>query len=327
MVRVAILGAGGMGRIHSGNLSSMDGVEVVAVCDVSAAAAESLAGRLGCAAYASMDEMLGEARLDAAYICIPPYAHGGQFEAFARRGIHVFIEKPINISLKRAGAMVEAAAEGGIVSQVGYHFRFGAAVRELRRRVAAGSAGRPVLFAGSFQCNSLHSPWWRDRSKCGSQILEQVIHTYDIAMHLFGRPSEVTAFMANVGHADVEGYTLEDVSAASVRFACGALGSISATNCAVPMRWDNPFTAVYERLTVRFKGPGEATFVTTEGGTASSEELVDGQDLYKAEDAHFISSVRGGADPACDVGEGYASLAFVDAAMRSARGGGAIVRL
>jgi predicted dehydrogenase len=327
-IRTAILGAGGMGTLHSKNLSAIEGVEICAVCDIVLSAAEKLAAQLNAKPYASLEKMLAETELDVVYICIPPYGHGGEFELIASRKIHIFIEKPINLRFEKAQKMVDAAKENKIYSQVGYQMRFGAAVKELKKRLDDGSAGKPVLFTGTYECNSLHSAWWRDKTKCGSQILEQVIHIYDLAVYLFGKPEKVAAYMANICHTQYEDYTVEDVSASIINFKNGAIGSISASNCAIPMKWENPFGVVCENLTVKFANPNEAVFIETANGKASEATVIRSPaNISIEEDRYFIDTVRGEKENITTIIDGYNSLQLVDAAARSAQAGGIQIKI
>jgi hypothetical protein len=76
-LNVGILGAGGMGHVHGGNLAKIDDVQVVSVCDADLDKARKLAGPLGADAYADFDGMLRGKELDILYILLPPYARGG----------------------------------------------------------------------------------------------------------------------------------------------------------------------------------------------------------------------------------------------------------
>ena len=325
MYNIAIVGAGGMGGLHTRNLRKLSNVRITGVCDPNIEAANALAE--SAPAYTNFGALLKEQTPDAAFICVPPFAHGGEVALAAEAGIHVFIEKPIGISTAAAQSMVEAANRSGIKTQVGYHFRFGGAVRELMRRIESGEAGRPVLFTGCYACNHLHAPWWRDRDKSGSQILEQVIHTYDLSMHLMGKPAQVSGLMDNLCHRDVPGYTIEDVSCANIRFASGALGSITATNCAVPGVWRNQFEAVFERLTVLFDDANHALFIDTAAEKPISERVDTQVDMMREEVDAFIALLDGGKPVGCTIPEGFESLKLVEAVATSAGQDGKLISI
>lgn len=318
-INVGILGAGGMGRIHGKNLAQIDGARVAAVCDTDSEKAGKLAGELGADAFSGFDEMLDRKKLDALYILLPPYAHSGQFERAAERGIHIFIEKPIAIRSERGRSMADAARKAGIRTQVGFHMRYGTAVRKLRGMIDSGQAGRPVLFNGRYQCNSLHTPWWIDVNRCGGQIFEQAIHVYDLCRYLFGHPKAVAGFMGNVCHAGVPGYTVEDVSASVSTFTTGAQAAITATNCSVPGRWDAFFDVTFQNVSAFFRSPDEAEFHYIDKDHERVEYFKQEVDQKLLEDRDFIDLVRTGKPSACPVDEGLRSLYYVEAALSSAK--------
>lgn len=327
-IRAAVLGMGNMGRAHLGALRRMEEVEVVGLCASTTASPERYNAENGTSfpVYDTFARMLDEARPDVLYVCLPPFAHCGQIEAAAARGIHIFTEKPLAMDLERGRAMVEAVERAGVVSQVGYHMRFGKAVRRVRELIEAGAAGRPTLFTANYQCNSLHGDWWRDRSKSGGQIFEQVIHLYDMAWHLVGGVDRVTGFVSNLCHRDVPGYTVEDTSAVALRFENGALGTITASNNAIPGVWVGIFKVIFENMVVEFSDHNHCRITYTREG--NRVEVVDGEDtaLFD-ENRRFIDAVLGKAAPTATIAEGFAGLQIVCAACASSDADGKPVKI
>lgn len=324
-IRVGILGAGFTAGVHSRNLLKISGVEVAAICDPEVERAKKLATSLhqeNIRVYLDFSTMLNSECLDVVYICIPPYAHGGEVEIAASKGIHAFIEKPISIDIGRAESMVQAVKKAGVYSRVGYHMRTGAAVRELKRMIDGGTAGIPTLYDGRYDCNSLHSPWWRELDKSGGQVFEQAIHAYDMAMYLLGIPENVSGFLSNLCHREVPGYTVEDTSTSAICFTSGALASISASNCAVPLEWNNHFTVVCGNVTVHFDTPNKAEFIYTDGQEVCRKLVDDSRDMYFEETSAFIAEIRGEKVECCSIEEGLRSLYLVDAVTRSSAEGG-----
>lgn len=318
-VRIGILGAGSMGSVHADNLSRIDDCRITAVCDQSMERAVELACRVGARGYMYFDEMLEQEHLDVLYILLPPFAQSGQFEKAAQKGIHIFIEKPIAINSARGKSMVDSARRAHIKTQVGFHMRYGSAIQKLRKMQEDGMTGRPVLFNGRYQCNSLHVPWWKDVNLCGGQIFEQAIHVYDICRYIYGHPKAVASFMGNVCHGDIPGYTVEDVSASVSTFTTGAQASITANNCSVPNRWDALFDMTFQNVSVFFKSPDEAEFHFIEKDGERIEYFHEPVDHKFVEDQDFIRRVREGLPDFCPVDEGLRSLLFVEASLFSAK--------
>ncbi|MFW5789090.1 MAG: Gfo/Idh/MocA family protein [Spirochaetota bacterium] len=327
-VRVGILGCGFIGGTHAKALAKVDGVEITALCDSERGKAEALARRLaddpsapvsgaGPSIHTRFGEMIA-GDVDAVFVCLPPFAHDGEVEQAAAAGKHVFIEKPIALTTDAAGRMVDAAEAAGIVTQVGYMMRFSPAIERIRSLIEDGTAGRPTLYQATYNCNALHAPWWRERAKSGGQIFEQAIHLYDLALHFLGEPATVSAAMANLCHQDVENYSIEDTSSAVIQFTNGAIGNLNASNCAVPGEWNHAFTLVCERMVATLRNGSELELVFTGGEEVRRETATFDDDVFVAEDAAFIDSVRAGRPSPVPMSVGRAGVRLVEAATRAA---------
>src|SRR5215212_10709440 len=123
--RVGFVGAGGIANRHIGNLLAFDDVTVLAVADPQLDRAEAAAARVGGRAYNRHEAMLDAEKLDAVYVCTPPFAHGPPELACIDRGLHFFVEKPIAADLATAEQIAAAAAAAaGLVTGTGYHWRY-----------------------------------------------------------------------------------------------------------------------------------------------------------------------------------------------------------
>ncbi len=326
--RVGILGCGFIGGRHAKALAGIPDVVIQSLCDSDQAAAERLAAQLtqsvsnhipagGPKLFTEFGEMVASG-IDAVFICLPPFAHTNEVELAAKAGVHLFIEKPISLSESAADAMVEAAEDAGIVTQVGYMMRFSSAVSRLRSLLDEGVAGKPTLFQATYSCNALHAPWWRRKEKSGGQIFEQAIHLYDLALHFMGRPMSVSGAMANLSHQDVDGYTIEDTSSAVVSFEGGSIASLSATNCAVPGVWDHSVSIVFEHLVAHIRNGTSLELTFTGGESVATERHEFSDDLFASEDAAFIASVRSGTQSAVPLSVGRDGIRLASAAVRAA---------
>ena len=327
----AILGLGGMGKKHTRALLSLR-IEIDAICDENESAIISYFEafpelKASVKAYRNFDDMLAQTKANMLWITLPPFAHNDQFVKAAYAGKHIFIEKPIALNLKTAEKMVEAATYTGIITSVGFHMRQGAVVKKIESLIESGEAGRPVLFNARYACNSLHAPWWRQKAKSGGQIFEQVIHLYDLSRHLFGEPQSVRCLMANICHKDIADYTVEDVSSAICTTDKGAISSISATNCAVPGKWAESFTAVFEHVTVECSGVNYAKFIYTHKNPVETEIIDVAEDNHLSGVREFITCVQENKQTECPVSEGLKSLQYVAAAVASAKQDGAGISL
>ncbi len=164
-----------------------------------------------------------------------------------------------------------------------------------------------MLFQALYSCNSLHTPWWRQREKSGGQILEQVIHLYDLGRSLLGEPTGVSARMGNICHAEVEDYTVEDVSSSITKYASGAIGTISASNCAVPNLWKGSYTLVFENLVVECLDSNHATITYTAEKPIRKEIIAEDDNDHEKGLLEFINCVKNLQASPCSIEEGYKS--------------------
>ncbi len=322
-LRVGLIGCGGIANRHAGILAGLERTELAALCDIDGARAEGFREKYapGARTFADYREMYGALPLDAVYICLPPFAHADEVLLAAERGIHAFIEKPIALDLETARTMVESTERAGVKTQVGFMSRFGEAVTRVKGMLASGAAGEPGLMLGKYYCNALHAPWWRDRSRSGGQIVEQIIHTYDVVRYFLGEPETVYASTANLFHREVENYTSEDVSATVIRFKSGAVAAVAGSNGAIPGRWISAYELVARNLTAVFTDANHATFTRTDVLPPESETVEGSTDLMLAETLDFLNAIEHDRPTRTPMLEGYRTLELVLAAARSGETG------
>lgn len=320
-LRTAILGCGGFAQRHAQVLKQLGSeVELVACCDRNAWKAQALSGQYSAGraqVFTHPTEMLDSTDLDILIVCLPPYGHTDEVEQAARRGIHLLVEKPIALTQEKAWQMVEASEQAGIQTQAGFMYRFGEALEYLQG-LDTGPIG---LFSARYFCNALHAPWWRDKEKSGGQLVEQVIHMFDLMRYLMGEPRTVYAKQANLFHQNTPGYTIEDVSATIVTFANGGLGVVYASNGAIPGQWIKDFKLVAQNLTAEFGDTNQARFFFTAGPEVTTHTLQSGRDLYLAQMQDLIRAIRTGGPTRTPLREGAKSLELVLAARTSAESG------
>jgi predicted dehydrogenase len=329
-LRTAILGCGGFAHRHAHTLQLLkDDFEMVAFCNrtIGKAAAFSEKYTNGQASvFSDHHEMFEQIPLDVVVISLPPYAHSDQVEIAASRGVHVFIEKPIALNSEQAWRMVNAAETAGIITQVGFMFRFGEAIEHLKGLIDSGEAGPVGLMSARYFCNSLHSPWWRKRELSGGQLVEQVIHMVDLMRFLMGEASTAYSRQQNIFHQDMDDYTVEDVSATIFGFPSGSVGLIYATNGAIPNRWINDYRVVSRNLTVEFTDANHAAFHHTAEPDRQPEVIASDRDFYLIEMQDFLTAIRTGQKTRIPIREGAKSLDLALAATRSAQTGSEVRR-
>lgn len=200
-LRVGIVGAGNWGRLHAETLASLPGVRLAAVCDLDAGrravvveavrriAAASIRGTAASGVHAapigefdSVESCLRGADLDAVVIATRDEQHAGHAITALEHGWHVFVEKPLALSLADARAVHQAAARTGRMAMVGTILRFSIAHRQLAEAVHAGRAGR-VLHVRSVRYITAE---WVFRTPVHT-ALRATVHDIDLALWLTGR--------------------------------------------------------------------------------------------------------------------------------------------
>lgn len=142
--RVALIGAGIMGRVHGEVLRSLPGVTLHGVWSKTRQRAEETARLLGCPVR-DWEEMIADPEVDMVAVSTPDHAHRRYAEAAARAGKHVLVEKPLATTVEDARAVVRAAREAGVVLMTLYNHRFVPAYWTAWERLQAGDLGRPLL--------------------------------------------------------------------------------------------------------------------------------------------------------------------------------------
>jgi myo-inositol 2-dehydrogenase/D-chiro-inositol 1-dehydrogenase len=224
MTQVGFIGVGGIAQAHLGNLRKIDGVQVVAACDTDSARAEKTASDWGGRAYTDYREMLDKEKLDALYICVPPFAHGGQELRAVELGLPFLVEKPVEVGVEYAEQVAAAVTEKGLVTSVGYHWRYSDGVGTAKSLIGDRAIG---MVLGYWIGGMPGVFWWRRQDLSGGQFVEQTTHIVDVARYLAGDVVAVYAQMSTRALGDVENFTATDVGTVTLRFASGAVGTIS----------------------------------------------------------------------------------------------------
>ncbi len=323
-LRVGIVGCGFIAGVHAKALRQISGVEIVAVTDTDGTRTAGFAAEHKIPSqFTNFAAMLDAVPMDAVYLCIPPFAHNGEAELAAARGVHLFLEKPIALDSAHAGRMVAAIESAGVKSQVGFHYRFQKSVRTIKRLIDSGEAGRPTLFTGRFWTNMDGAPWWRDRDKSGGQIFEQIIHLYDLARHFCGEVETAKGLIRNICHKNRPDYSIEDTSIGTLQFKSGAVGVITGSNCAVPSHFFGDFRLACEKITLDYHCTGQP-WVTPDSAhlyrsATEIETLIEDENPHLLESRDFIEAIRKGGVTVSPARVGLESIQIVEAVMADAR--------
>ena len=210
-LRIAVVGAGHLGRFHAKLIGELDDVELVAVVDPIADAAHRVATECGTAAIGEVDQLAG--KVDAAIVATPTRFHHTVGCKLLRSGIHVLMEKPLALNVAECDELVRLAAEQRCVLQVGHIERFNPALDQALPYLREPKYIEAARYSG-----------YTFRSTDIGVVLDLMIHDLDVVMTLVGAPVvDVSAFgLALIGRH-------EDVARARLHFANGTIADLSAS--------------------------------------------------------------------------------------------------
>jgi predicted dehydrogenase len=182
-VRIAVVGAGTYGQTHVDVFSQLSGrgVELAAIAEADPVRAEALRARHGVPVYADHREMLARETLDAVSVATPDHLHRGIVVDAAAAGKHVLVEKPLDVTVEGAEAMVRVAREAGVLLQVDFHKRYDPDHRAIERRVRSGDLG-DILYGSVHMEDRREVPtvWFPRWAASSSPAWFLGVHFYDL---------------------------------------------------------------------------------------------------------------------------------------------------
>lgn len=285
MVKVGVVGCGGIAQEHCKRLSAMDNVRFVGHCDILPERAQAEAGRFGGEAFTEFAAMYDKAKPDAVFVCVPPYAHAGMEEAAAERNIHLFIEKPVALDRPTARRIAAGFRNSDSLVSVGYCYRYYDTVA-LARQILKGKA--ISLVTAAWNGGMPEVAWWRRPELSGGQIVEQSTHLVDLIRYLCGEVAEVHAAGATGCMTNVKDFGVLDSSVVAMRLKSGAVATLTST-CVANHGSRISLEIVTPEATLAFSG-GRLTVHEDRKTT----EYLPSVDIYGEEDEAFIEAVRSG---------------------------------
>lgn len=230
-----VVGSGLIADFHARALGDIPNARFTACCDKVPERAVRLAEKYGAKAFTSYEEMVRSDDVDIVTIATPSGLHMEPTIAAAKAGKHVLCEKPLEITLDRIDAMIEAHERAGTRLGGIFPYRFNNLMIPLRDAIGSGRFGT-ITYAG------VYVPWWRTDEYYrdswhgtwaldgGGALMNQSIHMIDMLCDLMGPVESVQAFTATLGHK----MEAEDVATAVLRYANGALGIVYGTTASYP---------------------------------------------------------------------------------------------
>ena len=333
-MKIGILGAGSISDTHARAAKAIPGVEVVAVYGRNVEKAQRLAAAYGGVSYDSLERFLDHRPMDIVAIGSPSALHAEQGIAAAARGLHVLVEKPLDITAARADALIAAADKAGVKLGGFFQDRLKPDVVTLKTLVDAGVIGKPIL--GSGRVKWYRPPEYYGGSRWrgtfaldgGGALINQAIHTLDVMLHLWGPIVSVDARSGTQLHK----IEVEDTVVATLQFENGALGVFEASTAVYPgyarrvelTGSNGTVTLEHDQVTgidlkvpdPRFPAPAVQT---RDAAVNAASPLVSDATPHQRVVENFIAAIRTGGRSACDGPEGRRSVVVIDAIYASAK--------
>jgi len=319
---IGIIGCGGISGTHVAALARVPAARVVAVADELEARAKALGEKLGVPWFTDRARLLALPVVEAVSICTPSGLHGALGAEAAAAGKHVITEKPIEVTVEKADALIAACRKAGVKLAMISQYRFHECMRAIRAAAAAGRFGTPTLGIAStkwyrgqeyFTAAPWRGTWELDGGGC---TMNQGIHAVDQLLSVMGPVKRV------MGYFDTrfQRSATEDAAAGTLEFESGALGVIEAS------------TAAYPSFPARVEIMGAGGTASWELGSAEFRlwEFADGapapavapqpwEAYHAAQFEDFVAAIREGRDPAVTGEEGRRAVAVITALYRSSR--------
>lgn len=327
-MKVAVIGCGGISKMHLMALNNNPETEIVAVADIKPEKADKKAAEYGAKAYYDFDELLENEELDCIHICTPHYLHTPMALKALSKGINVITEKPCSVSVEEVDALREAQKSSGNHVGICFQNRYNNCVQQVKELIDGGSMGR-VLSVRAFVTWSRGKDYYSDDwhgtldKECGGVLINQAIHTVDLVQYFGGKCKSLVAHASNDHLQGV--IEVEDTVSAMMTLENGVNAIFYATT-AYSENSGVMIEVALEKGKLRIEG--EKLYRFDENGTmeeivSSPETVYHGKNYWgsghSALIGDFYDCVKNGAPFAIDAFEGGHAAKIVCACYESAK--------
>ena len=331
-MHIGIVGAGNISRTHALAAREIPGVSVAACWGRDTAKAAQLAEEFGARACRTLDDLVNHPGLDIVLVGTPSGLHADHAASAARHGLHVLVEKPLDVTTGRVDALIACCDQAGVNLGVIFQDRTAPDLVWLRHAILSGALGNVFLASARVKWHRpaeyyAASSWRGTRDlDGGGALINQGIHSVDLLLWLLGDVRRVSAATRTALHH----IATEDTAIACLEFASGALGTLEATTAAYPgfpRRIEitgSEGTAIIEgdrvvSMDVRGGAGADRPHAAQNMNPSSSSPLVSDVRGHRRVIEDFLLTIESGGTPLCDGRDGRRSVALVEAIYEAAR--------
>ncbi len=329
---IGLIGSGNISQTHARAARAIPGVQVSAIYGTNPQSVSRLATEHHAKPFADFAAFLAHNPLDLVILGSPSGLHAEQGIAAAQRGLHVLTEKPMDISTKKADALIAAADKANVKLAVIFQDRLKPNIQRLKHWLDLGLLGKPLLADARVKWyrppDYYSSSKWRGTFALdgGGALINQAIHTVDLLLWLLGDVLRVHARTATVLHK----IEAEDTTVATFEFASGTVGTLLATTAAYPgyprrleiTGTEGTVILEHDRIIaadVRNPPPDIAALTAGDANESAASAAVTDISGHKAVLEDFLHAIANNTQPICNGREGRRSLALVESIYTSAR--------
>lgn len=320
-VKVGILGAGGIAKVHVGNLLEDERVEITAIGDIFQNKAEVLAHTVGLDVkiVETIDDLL-KSGVDAVYVTTPNTTHVEPVLTCLENNIHVFCEKPMATSLDDAQRIKEAAAKSKAIYNLGMNRRYAFVYKKIKSLIDSKEFVPVSAMIKMNRGELLNPAWTSDPTKTGGFLYETPFHLFDLCRYLFGEIESLQCEATQaISVSEIDNFAIllkfkSGVVATFITYAHAGWG-IPFEKVEVYGKYQTFFTEELERVTY---SPGLQKRISIEDYSQISFEEKWG---YVEEDQLFIDAIINGSKPPVDAEDGFLSTKVTEAIYESAKTG------
>lgn len=321
MLKVGLLGAGRIGRVHAVNIAAHDRSELVAISDVNQDAANELAGTYG-AKPLSSEAILNDTSIDAVLIASSTDTHSDLIEKATAAGKAVLCEKPVDLSLERANLCLDAVSKTGKPVMIGFNRRFDVNFASVKASLDAGEVGKPELL--SITSFDPSPPPVSYVKVSGGLFRDMMIHDFDMANFLMASaPRTVHAVGTSIVDPEIGRAGDVDTAVVTLTYPDGRIAVIKNSRRAV-YGYDQRIELLGSEGLLSAGNVLENTVSrSTKHGVISAKPelffLERYMRAYAAEWDAFVAAVLAGTEVPVTLKDGVAALALAEAATQSAQ--------
>jgi predicted dehydrogenase len=337
MTRIGIIGGGNISETHARAALDIEGVRIAAIYGPNREKTSRLAQLYGGTAYDNLSAFLDHRPLELVIIGSPSGLHAEHGIAAARRGLHVLVEKPIDVTTKQADELIGECRSAGVKLGVCFQDRVAPGIVKLKTLIDEGRLGRPILVSGRIKWyrppEYYSGSRWRGTTALdgGGALMNQGIHTVDLLLWLLGDVERVYAKAVTALHA-IES---EDTLVATLEFSNGAVGTLEAATSAYPgyqrrielTGTEGTIILEHDRIVAAdllVPLSEVITVVDADNNASASSPVVSDVRGHKRLLEDFLQAIATGGTPLCDGLEGRRSVALVQAIYESSKTGQAV---